>query len=174
MATKQGSKGGRGRSGVSLTDEDRRYISESLGAARGQGAASGSESEGGLFEALERFGLSSDRVERLRTAIDDMEVGESINKAQDYLAEQIESARDYARGNPGKVIGGAAGVLVGASLLAIALRRASGEEKRSSARSASTKSSKKSSGSRSSKSSKKSGGGGRKPAGSSRARSSSR
>ena len=119
-------KGGR----VSLGDEDRRYLSESLGDARGRGAASGEESEGGLFEALERFGLSSDRVERLRRVINDMDVRESVEKAQEYLSEQIENARDYARDNKSKVLGGAAGVLVGASLLAIALRRASGEEKR--------------------------------------------
>lgn len=130
-------KGGR----VSLGDEDRRYLSESLGDARGRGAASGEESEGGLFEALERFGLSSDRVERLRDAINDMDVRESVDKAQEYLSEQIENARDYARDNKGKVIGGAAGVLVGASLLAMALRRASGEEKRRKARASTSSSS---------------------------------
>jgi hypothetical protein len=64
-----------------------------------------------------------------------MDVRESIDKAQEYLAEQIENARDYARENPRKVIGGAAGVLVGASLLAIALRRASGEERKRSSKS---------------------------------------
>lgn len=144
-----GSKGGN-RSRVSLGDEDRRYLSDSLDEARGRGAASGEESEGGLFEALERFGLSSDRVERLRDAIDDMDVRESIDKAQEYLSEQIENARDYARDNKGKVIGGAAGVLVGASLLAMALRRAAGEEKRRTAARASAAPSSKSSASSSS------------------------
>jgi hypothetical protein len=145
-------KGGR----VSLGDEDRRYLSESLGDAKGRGAASGEDSEGGLFEALERFGLSSERVERLRSAIDDMDVRESVEKAQEYLSEQIENARDYARDNKGKVIGGAAGVLVGASLLAIALRRASGEEKRRKASASSSSSSAASSPSSSKKSSKSS------------------
>jgi hypothetical protein len=147
-------KGGR----VSLGDEDRRYLSESLGDARGRGAASGEESEGGLFEALERFGLSSDRVERLRDAINDMDVREAVDKAQEYLSEQIENARDYARDNKGKVIGGAAGVLVGASLLAMALRRASGEGKRKKAgtASSSTAAASPSSSKKSSKSSKKS------------------
>jgi hypothetical protein len=145
-------KGGR----VSLGDEDRRYLSESLGDAKGRGAASGEDSEGGLFEALERFGLSSERVERLRSAIDDMDVRESVEKAQEYLSEQIENARDYARDNKGKVIGGAAGVLVGASLLAIALRRASGEEKRRKASSSSSSAaSSPSSSKKSSKSAKK-------------------
>lgn len=159
------SKGGR----VSLADEDRKYLSESLDKARGRGAASGDVSEGGLFEALERFGLSSDRVERLRGAINDMDVRDSVDKAQEYLAEQIENARDYARDNPKKVIGGAAGVLVGASLLAMALGRAAGEEKRrkrsaasSSGSTASAASSKKSSKSRKSSSSKKSSAGSRK------------
>ena len=158
------SKGGR----VSLADEDRKYLSESLDKARGRGAASGDVSEGGLFEALERFGLSSDRVERLRGAINEMDVRDSVDKAQEYLAEQIENARDYARDNPKKVIGGAAGVLVGASLLAMALGRAAGEEKRrkrsasSSGSTASAASSKKSSKSRKSSSSKKSSAGSRK------------
>ena len=168
MASSKGSKGGKGR--VNLAEEDRRYLSERLGEARGRGAASGGESEGGLFEALERFGLGSERVERLRAAIDEMDVRESVDKAQEYLSEQIENARDYARENPKKVIGGAAGVLVGASLLAMALRRASGEEKRrassssssgsGSAPAASSSSSKKSRSRKSS--SKKSSGGSKK------------
>ena len=108
--------------------------------------AGGGMDEGGVFEALERFGLSSDRVQRLRTAIADSDVKESIDKASEYLAEQIENAREYTRENPKKVIGGAAGVLVGASLLALAIRRAAGEEKkRSSSSSKSSKSSKSSS-----------------------------
>ncbi len=114
---------------VSLAEEDRKYLSEKLKNARVKGAAA-EEGESGLFEALERFGLSSDRVERLRTKINEMDVRESIDKAQEYLSEQIENARDYAKQNPGKVIAGSAGVLVGASLLAIALRRAGGVEKR--------------------------------------------
>lgn len=126
MATKKttGSKAGKGRS-VSLADEDRKYLNESLKRA-GAGV-----DEGGVFEALERFGLSSERVQRLRSAIADSDVKESIDKASEYLAEQIENARDYTRENPKKVIGGAAGVLVGASLLALAIRRAAGDEKRS-------------------------------------------
>jgi len=126
MATKK-TTGSKGKSGsVSLADEDRRYLNESLGKA-GAGM-----DEGSVFEALERFGLSSDRVQRLKGAISDLEVRESIDKASEYLAEQIENAKGYTRENPKKVIGGAAGVLVGASLLALAIRRAAGEEKRSS------------------------------------------
>ena len=151
-----GSKGG--RKSVSLGDEDRRYLSESLDDARSRGAAGLEASENSLFEALERFGLSSERVERLREKIDEMDVRESIEKAQEYLGEQIESARDYARENPKKVIGGAAGVLVGASLLAMALRRAGGEEKRRSSSSSKSGSSK-STGSKKSSGSKKASGG---------------
>jgi hypothetical protein len=139
------SKKGRARD-VSLAEEDRRYLTESLKNAKGRGAASGAESEGVLFEALERFGLNSARVERLRKRINEMDVRESVDKAQDYLSEQIENARDYAKENPGKVIAGSAGVLVGASLLAMALRRASGEEKkRTTTSKAKTSSAKKSS-----------------------------
>ena len=133
MATKgksQGSRGGRTGS-VSLADADREYLTESLISARGRVGSAAAVDEGGLFEALERFGLSSERVERLRDAISDVDVRESVDKASEYLAEQIENARDYTKENPGKVIGGAAGVLVGASLLALAIRRAAGEEKKS-------------------------------------------
>jgi hypothetical protein len=142
-----GSRKSSKKGAVSLSEVDRDLLNEKLGAAKTKGAA-GSESVGGLFDALERFGLSSDRVKRLRSAFDDMDVRESVDKAQEYLGEQIENARDYAKDNPGKVIGGAAGVLVGASLLAMAIRRAGGEGKRSKGPTRSTSSgSKKSSGS---------------------------
>ncbi|HUP49234.1 MAG TPA: hypothetical protein VNA04_10635, partial [Thermoanaerobaculia bacterium] len=131
MATKARSKGARAGK-VSLADADRQYIKESLSRAKARlGAAAAAIDERGLFEALERFGLGSERVERLRAAIHDVDVREAVDKASEYLAEQIENARDYTRENPKKVIGGAAGVLVGASLLALAIRRAAGEEKRS-------------------------------------------
>ena len=158
MASSRSTSSKGGRKSVSLADEDRRYLSESLDDARGRGAAGDEASESSLFEALERFGLSSERVERLREKIDEMDVRESIEKAQEYLGEQIESARDYARENPKKVIGGAAGVLVGASLLAMALRRAGGEEKGRSSSSNSSGSSK-STGSKKSSGSRKASGG---------------
>ena len=88
----------------------------------------------GFTETLEeaRLGLTkNERVAQLREAIDNLEVGESIDKAQEYLAEQLEAAREYARENPKTVIGSAAGVLVGASLLASAMRRGSGSKKKS-------------------------------------------
>lgn len=160
MATSSRNTGGSSRKGakkgtVSLIDADRELLDEKLGAARATGAA-GNESLSGLFEALERFGLSSARVKSLRGVIDDMDVRDSVERAQEYLGEQIENARDYAKSNPGKVIGGAAGVLVGASLLAMALRRAGGEEKRGGSRPSSKKSrgASKSSGSKSSAGSK--------------------
>ena|SRR5512142_1604917 len=139
----------RGLKKVSLSDEDRQAVSESLRSARRRGAAALEATEGALFEALERFGLNSDRVKKLRGSLDKMDVRESVDKAQDYLAEQIENARDYARQNPGKVIGGAAGVLVGASLLAYALTRAGGGSSRK--KSSSKKNSKKKSASSSKK-----------------------
>lgn len=133
MATTTTSKGRTTGGGVSLADADREYLNESLSNARGKVGSAAGVDEAGVFEALERFGLSSDRVQRLKKAVDKLEVRESIDKASEYLSEQIENAREYTKQNPGKVIGGAAGVLVGASLLALAIRRAAGEEKRKSA-----------------------------------------
>lgn len=151
-----GSKGG----SVSLAEEDRRYLTESMSTAKGRGA--GEVDESSVFEALERFGLSSERVQRLRKAIADVDVRESVDKASEYLAEQINSAREYTKENPKKVLGGAAaGVLVGASLLALALRRAAGGEKKkkssgSSKKSVPSSSSKKASPASTSSASKKS------------------
>lgn len=123
-----GSKGG---ASVSLAAEDRRYLTETLTAARDKvGELAAGVNAAAIFEALEGFGLTSERVERLKTAISDLPVKESVDKASEYLGEQIESAREYARENPKTVIGGAAGVLVGASLLAIALRRAAAEREK--------------------------------------------
>lgn len=145
MATKGRTKGtkagGRVRS-VSLAEEDRRYINESLSSARGRVGGVDLD-ERGVLEALERFGLSSERVERLRAAIADLDVRDSIDKASDFLAEQIENAREYTRENPKKVVGSAAGVLVGASLLALAIRRAAGEERKRPSRPAASTSTKK-------------------------------
>ena len=147
-----------GGSRVSLSDADRQYVEESLSDAARRGIAAGETGASSLFDTLSEFGLNSERVQRLRAALGDIEVKESVEKAQEYLAEQIESAREYARENPKKVIGGAAGVLVGASLLALALRRAGGE------RSSRSSSSKKSAAPAAASSSKKSSKGGSKKA----------
>ena len=152
---------------VSLAEEDRRYLNETLTAARNKvGELAAGIDGAAILEALEGFGLTSERVERLRGAFDDIDVRESVEKASEYLGEQIESARDYARENPKKVIGGAAGVLVGASLLAMALRKAGNKErgrKAASKRAAGTsKAGKASAKKRSSGGAKKSGGGARK------------
>ena len=124
----------------SLADADREYMS-----------SIGGQVEGALYDTLQRLGLN-ERVEALRTKIDEMDVRRSVKEAQEYLSEQIESASDYARENPGKVIGGAAGVLVGASLLAYALSRGGKKRGGSKKRSSSAKqgSSKKSSSKKSS------------------------
>lgn len=129
---------------VSLSEEDREYLSTGVKNARSR--LGGDADESAVFEMLENFGLSSKRVERLRAAMAKLNPSDAVDKASEYFAEQIESAKDYSRENPGKVIGGAAGVLVGASLLAMALNRASGET--SSRRSSSRSSRKSSTGSR--------------------------
>jgi hypothetical protein len=151
-------KSGGAARNVSLSETDKKYVQESIGDAARRGLAAVGTGASSLFEALGEFGLNSERVERLREALGDIEVRESVEKAQEYLAEQIEGARDYARENPKKVIGGAAGVLVGASLLALALRRASGEgskSKKSSGGGSKKKSAKSSSSKQSSKKSSK-------------------
>lgn len=155
-AARRGAAGGGAM--TSLSEADRRYMEQSLSDARSSGAAGG---EHDVLDVLERFGLSSARVQQLRGALAKVDVRESVDKASEYLSEQIKSARDYTRDNKGKVIGGAAGVLVGASLLAYALKRASDEKaRRSSSRSSSSK--------KSSGGSKKSSGGSKKSSGGSK------
>jgi hypothetical protein len=130
MASSKKKTAGKKGSSVSLAEEDRRYLNETLTAAKKKvGELAAGIDGAAILEALEGFGLTSERVERLRGAFDDIDVRESVEKASEYLGEQIDSARDYARENPKKVIGGAAGVLVGASLLAMALRKAGNKER---------------------------------------------
>lgn len=159
----------KGRKDVSLGEEDRKYLHETLSDAKSRTGADVETSA--LFEALESFGLSSERVGRLRDSLAKVDVREGVEKAQEYLAEQIEGAREYARENPKKVIGGAAGVLVGASLLALALRRAGGDDKkrRSSSSAAPAAAATSSSSSKSSKSRKRSTGGAKKASSSKKA-----
>jgi len=111
-----------------------------------------------LSEALDRLGITEEKLGKLKDAFEGIDVSESIDRASEYLSEQVEKARDYTRKNPKTVAGGAAGVLVGASLLAYALSRGGNDKKgggsSSKKGSGSSSSSKKSSGS----SSKKSGG----------------
>jgi len=157
MATNKGNSTGSKGGSVSLAEEDRRYLAETMG-------DTGDIDGNNVMEALETFGLSSERVQRLRTAIADIDVKASVDKASEYLAEQINSAKTYAKENPKKVGGVATGVLVGASLLALALRRAAGDDKKGGAKkssspaapSPSTSSSKKSASKKSSGGSKKS------------------
>lgn len=152
---KSNQKGSKKGGNVSLGDADRRYLDEARRSAPG-----GAADTGALFEALERFGLNSERVERLRKSISDIDVRDSVERASEYLAAQIEEARDYARENPKKVIGGAAGVLVGSALLAMAVRRATEASRKGSKKGGAKKSggSKKTSGSKKSTGAKKSGG----------------
>ena len=106
---------------ISLADADRAYT------------AAKEQIETTLRDTLDRLGLD-DRVEALRSKLDEMDVRRSVKEAQDYLSEQIDAARGYAKENPGKVIGGAAGVLVGASLLAYALSRGGAKKRPSRAK----------------------------------------
>ena len=156
MATDKGKSTGSKGGSVSLAEEDRRYLTETMG-------DTGDIDGNNVMEALETFGLSSERVQRLFTAIADIDVKASVDKASEYLAEQINSAKIYAKENPKKVGGVATGVLVGASLLALALRRAADDKKGGAKKSSSpaapspsTSSSKKSASKKSSGGSKKS------------------
>ena len=86
-------KSGGAASSVSLSETDKKYVQESIGDAARRGLAAVGTGASSLFEALGEFGLNSERVERLREALGDIEVRESVEKAQEYLAEQIDSVK---------------------------------------------------------------------------------
>lgn len=106
-------------------------------AARGGASRSGIEdvanrvvSEVGKSGLSDMLGMIENSRDRLRESLDGIDVKESIDRATEYLSGQMDKARDYTKKNPKAVAGGAAGVLVGASLLAYALNRMSGDEKK--------------------------------------------
>jgi hypothetical protein len=70
--------------------------------------------------SFEKLGLSEDRV---RSVFGDIDISDSLDRATEFLSDQVEKAREYTRKNSTAVAGVAAGVLAGASLLAYALNR---------------------------------------------------
>ncbi|MCU1348425.1 MAG: hypothetical protein JWO56_1455 [Acidobacteria bacterium] len=119
-----------------------------------------------LSDTLQKLGISEEKLGKLKDAFEGIDVSESVDKATEYLSQQVEKARDYTRKNPKTVAGGAAGVLVGASLLAYALTRSGGSSKKSSgSRSGGSKSSSGSSSKKASSSSSKKGGSSSKKSG---------
>jgi len=82
-----------------------------------------SEGKQGIYDMLEKIGVSQAQIESVRTSMKDANIDEALEKARTYVNEQLSKARDYAKKNPGVVLGGLAGLVVGAGLLAAAIRK---------------------------------------------------
>lgn len=81
----------------------------------------GGESEkriaGSVAEMLEKLGLNAQQLKAVRDSIEGLNVDESLEKARTYVNDSLNKARDYAKQNPGVVIGGLSVLVIAAGLL---------------------------------------------------------
>jgi len=77
----------------------------------------------GLEQFLGRLGISDDMINNLKTSMQDIDVDEYLNTARDYLKNNSDKAKTFAKDNPGKVAAGVAVLAVGAGLLISALKK---------------------------------------------------
>ncbi|MEO8216719.1 MAG: hypothetical protein ABI718_06515 [Acidobacteriota bacterium] len=70
------------------------------------------ESQSNVTAALTKMGLSEETAQKLGSGIGNLNLQGSLNKA-----------RDYARSNPGRFLGGMAAAVIGAGLLARGMKR---------------------------------------------------
>lgn len=72
---------------------------------------------GSVAEMLEKLGLSEQQLKTVRDSIEGLNVEESLEKARTYVNDSLNKARDYAKQNPGVVIGGLSALVIAAGLL---------------------------------------------------------
>lgn len=72
---------------------------------------------GGIAEMLEKLGLNEQQLKTVRDSIEGMNVEESLEKARTYVNDSLNKAREYAKQNPGVVIGGLSALVIAAGLL---------------------------------------------------------
>lgn len=72
---------------------------------------------GGIAEMLEKLGLNEDQLKAVRDSIEGLNVEESLEKARTYVNDSLNKAREYAKQNPGVVIGGLSALVIAAGLL---------------------------------------------------------
>jgi|SRR5688500_2932496 len=71
----------------------------------------------GRWEVLRKMGLTDSQIESVRSGMNHLDVPGTLNKA-----------RDYARRNPGMVLGGMAALVIGAGLLMRSKRKSNSRE----------------------------------------------
>jgi len=77
----------------------------------------------GLEQFLGKLGVDQDVIDRIRKKIDEADIEQHLNQARDYLRNNGDKAREYAKKNPGKIAAGVAVLALGAGLLISATRR---------------------------------------------------
>ena len=77
----------------------------------------------GLEEFLGKVGISDDVINNLKGQLQNVDVEQYLNTARDYLKGNSGKVKDYAKDNPGKIAAGVAVLAVGAGLLISAMHR---------------------------------------------------
>jgi hypothetical protein len=72
----------------------------------------------GLGSMLEKVGLNKDALNGITDSMKNMNLGSITDTAKNVdVRGSVSKARDYARANPGAVLGGLAALVIGAGLL---------------------------------------------------------
>jgi len=71
----------------------------------------------GFETLLAKIGINDQTMTKVREALSDIDLDEQIKNVRGYLTESGGKAKDYAKANPAKVLGGLAALVIGAGVL---------------------------------------------------------
>jgi len=77
-----------------------------------------SQNETAGFEALlAKIGINDQTMTKVREALSGIDLDEQLKNVKGYVTESSGKAKDYAKENPAKVLGGLAALVIGAGVL---------------------------------------------------------
>jgi hypothetical protein len=76
-----------------------------------------------LADLLGKMGVPESQLKAVRDSMKELNLDESLEKTRVYINDSLTKAREYAKKNPGVVIGGLAALVVAAGLLTATMRR---------------------------------------------------
>lgn len=123
MGTGTGTTGlgtpGTGSSGSVGTDISGGSFGTTLASETGERCASCGQTIGGegMEALLAKIGINDQILKRVREALADVDLDEQMRNVRSYLTESGGKAKDYAKANPAKIVGGLAALAIGAGVL---------------------------------------------------------
>jgi hypothetical protein len=82
----------------------------------------------GIVSILEKLGVSETQINSVRETLKSVNLDDSLEKAKESVTDSLNKAKNYAKENPGAVLGGLAVLVIGAGLLAGAVKRSGSKD----------------------------------------------